>query len=334
MKRLATIKVKVLMLAILNLCSVFRLLAEEAPYEMHELLLRYNLAAHVKISTHGDGYFRVKVIDVLDKRKSGIKSGDYLKVSYDFNMVCPPSFPIEYAKEHKEALAFLTYHKGKWHLTQGVIIFLKNQTATINFHEEGFQYKATLIAWKKSLKEYASHFSENPEGRLQLLLSKREFENKRLEALSQLQYVRFYQMGSQLLSQYQELKHIELHEPVEESIEELSKNEIHLFAHKMPISDSLMKEISNELNVILKSKYPDFYESGIKGRSYYQLTFERDGKISNVEILKAVAKEISQEIQAYFKVKNQWSPALNENKEPIRFKQGLVYQFGKSTRQE
>ena len=54
----------------------FQLLAraDEEAYSMDELFLNANLIAHVKITSHTDQDFRVRVIDVLHHHRSGNSS--------------------------------------------------------------------------------------------------------------------------------------------------------------------------------------------------------------------------------------------------------------------
>lgn len=312
-------------IVLLHLMS-FQLYAEQAPYEMHELLLRYNIAAHVKITSHGQDHFRVKVLDVLDSRKSGIVNGDYLKIAYDFSVVCPPSFSQKYAEEHREALAFLSYRNGQWGLTQGKIVFLQEGMASVRFHEEGYQYNAPISHWKKSLQEYTNHFSENKQGRLELKLRTHQFKGKSLTALTQLQYVSYYRIEEQSLQTNKHLHLIEFPESIEEEVELNNKNDnqVYNFAATPAFSDSTMQEVDKKLNDIIRLEYPQLREIGIVGRAYYSLIIEKNGQVSGVEIVKTIAPEVSEAIKSFFSNHNQWKPAYNKKGEAIRFKQTMV----------
>lgn len=298
---------------------------EQAPYQMHELLLRYNLVAHVKISAHAEDHFRVRVINVLHKRKSGIVNGDYLKINYDFNVVCPPSFPIRYAEEHREALIFLSYHLGSWHLTQGNIEFSDDGNYAVSFHEEGYRFKASLAEWKENLAHYDSHFSLNHKGQIGMKVQSSELDLKSYAALTQLQYSAYYRKGRNLLSNNKSLEPLEMMVHLEEEMEaEIIEDEIYFHAATSPFSDSVMMVIHEQLIDSTQKHHPDFLSKGISGRTYYSLVIEKDGTISKVEIIRSIAPEIDRLIQAFFVKNNQWSKAFNENGQPIRFKQTMV----------
>lgn len=307
-------------------CSIWvRLFADQAPYKIHELLLKTNLVAHVQLSASDNGFFRLKVLEVLHRKKSGITEGDYLKVKYDFNVVCPPTFPKEYALKKKKALALLSYDKGQWHLTQGEIVFLQEDTAEFYFHEEGFIYRAALTDWKKSLSEYHQHFTLNQEGKVIPKLKSIDYQSKKHTALTQLQYVALNLVERNSLGNYPNLQEIDLVQEVE-LVDELmpDQNRIYLFSAKPSITDSMQLQIQKDLVVQIEKNLPGLKEKGIYGSNFYSLLIEKDGRISKVGINRLIDAAIGKEIERYFLDHNQWNPALNEKGEKIRYKQRMV----------
>ncbi|NBG65707.1 hypothetical protein [Acidiluteibacter ferrifornacis] len=306
-----------------SLC--FNIIADEAPYKMHELLLKTNLVAHVQLSASEDDFFRLEVLSVLHRKQSGITEGDYLKVKHDFNVVCPPSFPKQFVIEKKKALAFLTYHKGQWHLTQGEIVFLKNDTAEFDFYEEGYVYSAPISEWKKSITEYHQHFTLNQEGKVMPKLKSTDYQSNKHTALTQLQYISLNLMKRNSLVNYPNLQEIDLVSEVEFVEKQIpDQNRIYLFAAKPSITDSIQLLIQQDLLAQLEKILPGFREKGIYGSNFYSLVIEKDGRISKVEINRVIDNAIGEEIERYFINHNQWKAALNEKGEKIRYKQRMV----------
>lgn len=161
--------------------------AEEAPHSMEELLLQTDLVVHIQLGNHTDTNFRARVLDVIHNNHTGIKTGDYLKILNNFNDVCPASFPRAYAKEKREALAFLSYLNGNWYLTQGEIAFMDKNKARVQFYEEGYEYNATIASWKADLASYYEHFSLDKTGELIAKYTRKNAEGKPYRNLVKIQ---------------------------------------------------------------------------------------------------------------------------------------------------
>ncbi len=321
MKRLYT--------AMLLLLSYFAL-ADEAQYKMQDLLLRTNLIAQVKITSHSDQLIRVQVLDILHNSGSGIRQGDYLKVQYDFNVICPAPFPKKYAEEHREALAFLSFENNQWYLTCGEIAFLNDGKATVQFFEEGYEYTESIDGWKRDLQDYFSHFSLNKQGKLIPRLSTENWQDSRLSALCYLQYVGFYHPLKSNVEDYQSLKPL-LNDVVpsaeEAEVHLVKEDSVYTFVADDPISDSTSLEIMKVLQKSVREKHPELKDLGIEGNTYYSLVFEKDGRISEVKILCSVAEQIDKEIRQYYKEYPQWPAPLNERRKPVRYRKNMVFRY-------
>ncbi len=304
--------------------------ADEASCKMQDLLLRTNLIAQVKITSHSDQLIRVQVLDILRNSGSGIKQGDYLKVRYDFNVICPAPFPKEYAEEHREALAFLSFEHNQWYLTCGEIAFLNDGKATVQFFEEGYEYTESINVWKRDLQDYFSHFSLNKEGKLSPRLNAENWQDSKLSALCYLQYVGFYHPLKSNAEDYQSLKPLftEVVQPAEELVvPSVVEDRVYTFVNSDPISDSTLLEIMKTLQKRVREKHPELSNSGIQGNTYYRLLFEKDGRISEVKILRSVAEQIDREIEQYFKEHHQWRVPLNEKGMPVRYNKSMVFRY-------
>ena len=264
--------------AIVLLLLSYAVKADEAPYKMQDLLLRTDLIAQVKITSHSDQLIRVKVLDILHNFRTGIKHGDYLKVQYDFNTICPAPFPKEYAEEHREALAFLSFENNQWYLTCGEIAFLNDSKATVQFFEDGYEYTESIDGWKRDLEDYFSHFSMDKEGKLSPRLNAENWKVSKLSALCYLQYVGCYGPLKSNAEDYQSLKPLfnEVIPPAEEiAVFKESEDRVYTFVDTDPISDSTSLEIMKTLQNRVRAKYPELDESGIQGNTYYSVLFEK-----------------------------------------------------------
>lgn len=303
----------------------FRLIAEQAPYKMHELLLKTNLVAHVQLSASGHGFFRLQVLEVLHRKKSGIIKGDYIKVKYDFDVVCPPTFPKQFVTEKKKALAFLTHYNGQWHLTQGKIAFIEEDKAEVYFHEEGFVYRAPIEQWKKSIAEYHQHFTLNQEGKVLVRNKKIDSLAKKFTFLVQMQYVSLGLRQRNTLEDYPYIQKVAIVAPPERQEEvEQNQEKIYDYAATPPFTDSIQLSIQRELLAQIEKNVPILKAKGISGRNYYSLLIEKDGRISKVKIYRMIDSLIGKEIERYFSNHNQWNAALNEKGDKIRFEQRMV----------
>lgn len=316
--------------AVILLLFCYAAKADEAPHKMQDLLLRTNLIAKVKITSHSDEIVRVQVLDILHNFRTGIKQGDYLKIQYHFNVICPVPFPRKYAEENREALAFLSFKDNRWYLTCGEIAFLNDGKATVRFFEEGFEYSESIEGWKRDLQGYFSHFSLNKEDKLTPRLSAENWQDNKLTALSYLQYAGFYHPLELNVEDFPSLKplFIEVVTPADEiAVEGAMEDEVYTLVDTDPISDSVSLEIMKALLKRVMERHPELKDSGIQGNTYYSLRFEKDGRISEVKILRSVAEQIDEEIEQYFKEHPQWLEPLNENGKPVRYKKNMVFRY-------
>ncbi|MCG8577231.1 MAG: energy transducer TonB [Flavobacteriales bacterium] len=290
--------------------------ADEEAYSMDELFLNSNLIAHVKIISHTDQNFRVRVREVLHHHKSGITEGGYLKIINDFNVTCPAAFPIELAEQKREALAFLSYHNGNWHLNRGEIAFFKGANVRVALEKEGCHYNGTINNWKEDLSDYFEHFQYNAEGRIISKYDSTQIEGKIFSPLVQLQYYWLYgnlsleaipKLEFELKVQIANYSDADEEGPVEDE-------KIYTFVDTFPIQpDSLVLKMMNDLVTFTLKRYPELQQS-LYANTYYSLIFEKDGRISDVKILRSVSPKIDESIKAYFQLYPQWEPAILNNR--------------------
>ncbi|WP_066756227.1 energy transducer TonB [Crocinitomix algicola] len=297
--------------------------SEAAPYSMDELLLKSNLIAHVKITSHTENDFKVYIVDVLHHHKSGIKNGDYLTVVNDFNVICPSAFSIERAEQKSEALAFLMYHNGQWHLNQGEIGFFSQGRIEIPFYEEGCTYNGTIEDWKNDLTDYFNHFSYDKNGRLTAKYNSNHIKNSPPTSLALLQYNQLYHHLSLNLSVNNKLV-MNLIFPPENSNDSTQKlaDEIYLHVDQPPIKEKDLQDMMNDLVEYVHTTRPEIKANNIQGTSYYSLTFDKSGKITDVQIIRSISPIIDQAIYDFYERNNLWSPALLNN-QAVRFQQNL-----------
>lgn len=305
------------------LITSFQARADAAGYSMHELLLETNLIAHVKITNNTRQNFNVKILAVLHHNKSGVKAGDYLQINNDFDIVCPSSFAIEYAEQKKEALAFLSFHKGAWYLNKGEIGFFKDNKITITFYKEGYFYNGTISEWKNDLADYFEHFRYNSEGKLRAKYAYKEQKRKEHSALVELQYYRLYWNLKQKIREKPQLERMNFDFEVEEEIEEPAEDmEIHIIVDSTAIHKDSVEVIMKDLLAYIADEYPSIMQADIQGNVYYSLLFEKDGTISEVKILRSFIPEIDIAIKSYYEIHNQWTPAILNNA-PVRYRQSF-----------
>lgn len=313
---------KYLLLITTCIAIAFNAKSEAMAYPMDELFLNSNIIAHVKITSHTQQYFKVRVLELLYTHRSGIEEGDYLKIINDFSIVCPSALPIEYAQQKKEALAFLSFHNGKWYLNKGEIGFFTNGKIRIPFYKEGFYYTGTIPEWKKDLTDYFDHFRYNSEGELISKYSNKQLKGKTFSPLVALQYHYLYWNINKPFNPGPYLENIFVEpEEVVEYVEPQEEDEIHTFVEKQPIPDDTMSVVMEDLLNFIWAEYPHLLQLDLQGICYYSLIFEKDGSISKVEILRSIHSEIDQGIKAYYDIHSKWTPATINNGIPVRCKQ-------------
>ena len=296
--------------------------AEQAPFGISEVLFNTNLIAHVKITSHTQDNFTVKVIDVLHHYRSSIQPGHYIRIKNDFSIVCPAAFPIEYAVQKREALAFLSYHKGSWYITHNEIGFLNENKARIAFPKQGHYYNGTIEEWKKDLDTYFAHFSVGKDKKIIPKYTQDQLKGKVLNDLIWLQYRAIY-----LFNESQQLPDTRLESSIVhiEQVEDINPNNetIQQAIKRHPIHQDSIPSIMQKITDYIYRNYPTIKASEIKGITLYSLLFEKDGTISKVKIIRSVHPEIDAGIKAYFKENNQWLPPHDENNQPMRYWQNL-----------
>lgn len=84
---------------------------------------------------------------------------------------------------------------------------------------------------------------------------------------------------------------------------------------------SLMNFLSENI------KYPDIAkENGVQGETLLSFIIEKDGTISNIEVLKSLSKECDEEAIRILKLMPKWESGKRKNK-PIRFKMNMPISF-------
>ena len=74
-------------------------------------------------------------------------------------------------------------------------------------------------------------------------------------------------------------------------------------------------------------KYPESAkDKGIEGKVYVQFVVEKDGSISNIEVLRGVSEDIDAEAVRVVKAMPKWKPGMNEGK-PVRVQFTLPFNF-------
>jgi hypothetical protein len=306
--------------------TVHRAFADEAPYPMYDLLLNSQLIAHVKISSHSNKELRVEVKDILRNYRTGIKKGDYLKVDYDFDLICPQPFPVEYAQEHKEGLAFLRYTNGTWHLVHGVIAFWQNGLAEVNFSEEGCTFMGDLNQWRSNLNEYYQHFWLDEEQKLKARYQQQEVAGKELGALATLQYVGAFHLPGSLLKKFKSIK-VSMVEPPPEPEPELVTDSVYTYLRRQPISADNERRIMEELITTLNTNHPELKAHQVAGITAYQVVFEANGRVAEVAITRSVSPTIDKAIKQYYNNNPQWRPAINSSGRAVKYRQLMVLRY-------
>lgn len=300
--------------------------ADAVAQPMDKLLLRTNLIAHVQITSNTFQDFRVRVIEVLHRSKSGIQEGDYLKVINNFYVVCPSAFPIEYAQKKREALAFLSYYKGSWHLTGREIGFFEQGEIRIPFYKEHHYYQGSIADWRADLTDYFEHFSHNDKHELVAKLSESELRGKKFSDLVRLQYHRVYWDIFKKVDLGKNLIPIDIFNPDAESDSPQAapaEDRIYQFTDQPAIPNDSVQAVMDDILAFMQAKNPKIFQGDIVGITYYSVLFEKDGSVSEVKILKSISPKVDKAIKAYYKEHNQWSVALNDRGEAVRYRQYL-----------
>ncbi|MEN8929238.1 MAG: energy transducer TonB [Flavobacteriales bacterium] len=100
---------------------------------------------------------------------------------------------------------------------------------------------------------------------------------------------------------------------------------VYKFADEIPKfiggEDSLIKFLGRNI------KYPSSCLNGnIKGKVYCQFIIEKDGSISNIEIVRSPQECYSNEVLRVFKISPKWKPAILNSK-PVRFRTIMPIRF-------
>lgn len=295
---------------------------------MHALLLQSDLIAHIQILTHTQQQLKVRVVGTLRNFKTGIVQGDYLRVAHDFQVVCPQGFPEHYAEEQREAVAFLRNEEAQWQLVYGKIAFMEAGKASLDFYEEGYCYTATLDQWHRDLNTYYQHFSLNQKGQLISRLQADNWQEASVSNLAYLQYAAHFNSGQSGMRQFSVLKPLftSLEGPKEEPQWLAPPDSIYNFAYTPPISDSVMRIIRVELSQRINQNAM-VNQHTLLPNTYFSLLFEKDGRVSEVQIYRSAHAAVDELLRSYFKENARWPPAQDQRGNPIRFRQRMVFRY-------
>lgn len=297
--------------------------AEQAPFGISEVLFNTNLIAHVKITSHTQDNFTVKVINVLHHHRSSIQPGHYIRIKNDFSIVCPAAFPIKYAVQKREALAFLSYHKGNWYITQNEIGFFKSNKVRISFPKQGYYYHGTIAEWKADLTDYFAHFSIGSDKKIIPQFTQEQLKGKVFSDLVWLQYRALYLLNESKHSSNTNLETSFAYVEDVVEIDSTQNNVIRQVVKREPIPQDSVKNIQYALLEYIDVNHPEIKEASISGTTLFALLFEKDGTISETKILRSIHPTIDAAIITYFETHKDWLPPLDEDDQPTRYQQHL-----------
>ena len=100
---------------------------------------------------------------------------------------------------------------------------------------------------------------------------------------------------------------------------EVSKDSIYTVTEEMPQfpggPNELMKYLGKNI------KYPQSsFEKNIEGRVFVSFVVEKDGSVTNAEVMRGIDKDCDAEALRAVSSMPKWSPGLNEDGDPVRCK--------------
>lgn len=128
------------------------------------------------------------------------------------------------------------------------------------------------------------------------------------------------------MAQSQQVKEKEIQTPIQADIETQGDTTIYTFADQMPVFQGGEKELFSFLGENVR--YPkEAREAGIEGIVVHSFVVEKDGSITNIEMVKSLSPEIDKEALRVIKLTDKkWEPGMQEG-EPVRLKYTLPMRF-------
>ena len=268
--------------------------ADQAPYHMHEFILESDLIVKAKITAHTDHYFRIKVEDVFNDKQYGIQKGDYLKINEEFHTSV--SMYIGHAENKETGIFFLGKSNRGWGLKHGVVAFIKNNQAKVEFSEEGCALTLPPNEWKRQLKVYFQEFEPLPKGKIKGKRDEESFYQSSLPALVSLQYIQIYSILRNV-PKYRNL--------CEAEMIELPLSKIRFIPNPF-LEQEKPPQMLQELETYIHLQLKDLKLPPIKGRTFFSFRYNAKGVVQKVVILRPIHEEVDKAIHQFFEQNQQW----------------------------
>lgn len=84
----------------------------------------------------------------------------------------------------------------------------------------------------------------------------------------------------------------------------------------------------DDIIAYIRENYPEINESDMTGKTVYSLLFEKDGSISEVNVIRSIHPKIDMGIKAYYEIHNQWTSPETHKGKAVRYIENFVVDLG------
>lgn len=172
------------LLILLNANIVF---GEAIPQKMHVLFFKSDLITEIKIISHTDSYYTIRIREVFRDNRFGLKKDDYIRIKKDFNRRSSSEVITRNSIMNNESgIAFLVKTSNGWTMRRFFLSDEGNETTTL--YLAGCTVTGSIAELKKQIIEYFKEFSLDGMGNLVGLKQANEIISTEHSELVLLQY--------------------------------------------------------------------------------------------------------------------------------------------------
>jgi len=181
----------ILSLLFFFLVNAHAVFGEAIPYKMHELFFESDLISEVKIVSHTDTYYTIRIRSVFRDNGFGLKKDDYIRIKKDFNITSSSEvISSSVITDEPSGIAFLVKTKNGW--TMRKFFSSDEDEKTTTLYLAGCQITGSTTDLKTQIVAYFKEFSLDEKGMLVAQKKANEVKSTEHAALVLLQYYKLY----------------------------------------------------------------------------------------------------------------------------------------------
>ena len=177
--------------------------ADVAATAMHEIFFGSSVIAEVKITSHSDANFRMKILNIHHDSGFGLHRGDYVKIEKDIHVIASSESVSNSAiLQRSSGIVFLKKTANGWRVRKFCI--QTSESKRVQLHFRGCTIEGTPSEIRLQIQQYFQEFRYSESAGIVGRTSAKDLKKSNLYPLVLLQYSRVY-LGEVDVSIYQRI---------------------------------------------------------------------------------------------------------------------------------